>query len=109
MCLTFWKQGIIMGYKLTFDEDIAKILYEFGQHLIYDDRGDLGFTSYYGRSDHKYNGVVRTDHPSALHHYHIGTILVLVSQLMALTATGLSMKEAYEEIKNEGENESESS
>ena len=71
--------------------------------MIKDDAHDLGFTSYRSRANHKYHGVVRPDHPSALHHWQIGSMLVLLSQFLALADTAAEAAEIAEEINDESE------
>lgn len=67
-----------------FDDDYTKILYNLGKAMIYDDKADLGYTTYYGRKSHKYNGRYSPNHPSPLHHWQAGSILVLLSQFLSL-------------------------
>jgi hypothetical protein len=84
-----------------FDKDFAKCIYETGKALIYDDKADLGFTSYKGRSSHKYHGKNAPNHPSPAHHWMAGTLLVMVSQFMALAATAQQAADAFgEDINN---------
>ena len=53
--------------------------------MIYkDDAHDFGFMFYISRNSHKYHGVVQPDHPSNLYHWQVGSVLVLLSQFMAL-------------------------
>lgn len=72
--------------------------------LIKDDAHDLKFMSYKSRNSHKYHGVVQTDHPSNLHHWQVGSVLVLLSQFMAVADTASETLEIADEME-ENENE----
>lgn len=52
-------------------------MWNLGENLIHDDKGDLGYFNYRGRRSHRYHGVSSPDHPSALHHWQAGVVLVL--------------------------------
>jgi hypothetical protein len=77
-----------MGFE--FDPDFNKILYDLGTHMIHDDRHDLGYFSYKSRNSHRYNGKLAPIHESVLHHWQLGSILVLMSQLIHLAQMGAS-------------------
>jgi hypothetical protein len=79
------------------DKDFAKAIYNLGHLLIHDDKGDLGFTTYHGRSSHTYHGKKAPDHPSPVHHWMAGTALVMISQIMALAATAQEAASVYSE------------
>jgi len=87
--------------KFSFDSDFAKILYNFGSAMIRDDANDLGFMSYRSRNSHKYYGVISPDHPSNLHHWQVGSVLVLLSQFMALADTASEALEIASEMEEE--------
>lgn len=89
--------------RFTFDSDFAKILYNFGSAMIKDDAHDLGFMSYRSRNSHKYHGVIKPDHPSNLHHWQVGSALVLISQLMALADTASEAMEIADEMEEDKE------
>ena len=60
-------------------------MYTLGENLIKDDRGDLGYGSYYGRNSHIYHGSRNPNHPSPFHHYQVGTVLCLLAQVLRIT------------------------
>lgn len=80
------------------DKDVSKILYNLGESMIHDDRGDLGWTTYRNRRLHRYQGRAAPHHASPLHHWIWGTGLCLVAQMMALAQTANEAREVYEDI-----------
>ena len=65
----------------------------FGESLIRDDRGDLGYFTYRNRKRHKYHGQVSPHHPSPFHHYQIGTVVTLASYFLAPLAMYIDLKD----------------
>jgi hypothetical protein len=65
----------------------------FGESLIRDDAGDLGYLTYRNRKRHTYHGKKSPHHPSPLHHYQIGTIITLSSYFLAPLAMALDMRD----------------
>jgi hypothetical protein len=84
-----------------FDKDMAKILYNLGESMIYDDRGDLGWVTYRNRRLHQYGGKPAPNHSSPVHHWMAGTALCLMAQAMALVATAQEAKAVYDDIELE--------
>lgn len=75
----------------------CEILYNLGETLLYDDRQDIGFFTYRKRQNHYYNGKKSEDHPSALHHWQLGALLVLFSEIAGLVAIAREMQKPPEE------------
>jgi hypothetical protein len=73
--------------------DLIEALSIFGESLIKDDAGDLGYFSYRNRRRHRYRGKPSPHHPSPLHHYHFGTLLCLTSYILAPLALASDMQE----------------
>lgn len=80
------------------DKDVAKILYNLGESMIHDDRGDLGYVTYRNRKLHHYGGKLAPDHPSPVHHWMLGTLLCLTAQGLALVKTAQEAQEVYQDI-----------
>lgn len=80
------------------DKDIAKILYNLGESMIHDDRGDLGWVTYRNRKTHHYGGHLAPNHSSPFHHWQAGTLLCLVAQAMALISTAQEAQTVLQEI-----------
>jgi hypothetical protein len=76
--------------KLSIPE--CEIIYNLGETLLYDDRGDIGFFTYRKRKNHYYNGKKSEDHPSPVHHWQLGALLVLFSEIAGLLAIAREMK-----------------
>lgn len=88
------------------DKDIAKILYNLGASMIKDDASDLGWTTYKNRRLHHYAGRHAPNHSQPVHHWQVGTLMCIASQLMALASTAIDAQNTYAEIQaqlNEGE------
>jgi len=64
----------------------CEIIYNIGEALLFDDRGDIGFFTYRHRNNHYYNGKKSPNHPSPLHHWQIGALLVIFSEIAGLAA-----------------------
>ena len=75
------------------DDTVYKIMYELGSALINDDSGDLYRTTYKYRPRYKYHGKRAPHHESPLHHWQLGTILVLLSQFGVLANTAMEAQE----------------
>lgn len=80
------------------DDTLTNLMYTLGENLIMDDRGDLGYGSYKGRSSHIYHGRRSPNHPSPLHHYQAGTILCLLAQFLRLTNVAAEAQAAAAEF-----------
>lgn len=65
----------------------------FGEALIRDDKGDLGYFDYRNRRRHTYHGKNAPHHPSPFHHYQVGTILSLIAYCLAPIAMAIDIKE----------------
>ena len=85
---------------VEFDKDVAKILYNLGESMIHDDRGDLGYVTYRNRKLHHYGGKPAPDHPSPVHHWMLGTLLCLTAQGLALVKTAQEAQEVYQDIQS---------
>jgi hypothetical protein len=55
--------------------------------LIDDDKQDIGYTTYRGRTSHRYHGEIRPDHPSPFHHYQAGLVLCGVGNILGVLDT----------------------
>lgn len=66
--------------------DQANMLYNLGEWLIEDDRHDIGYTTYTNRKNHYYHGKKAPYHESPIHHWQIGGILLLLSQMAGALA-----------------------
>jgi len=80
------------------DDSLTRLMYTLGENLIKDDRADLGYGSYYGRSGHRYHGVSSPNHSSPFHHYQVGTVLCLLAQMLRLTNVAAEAQEATADI-----------
>lgn len=65
----------------------------FGESLIRDDAGDLGYFNYRNRKRHKYHGIKSPHHPSPWHHYQVGTVVSLLSYALAPIAMYIDLKD----------------
>jgi hypothetical protein len=70
----------------------------FGESLIRDDKGDLGYFNYRNRKRHRYHGRHSPHHPSPIHHYMAGTVLTLGSYLLAPIAMYLDLKDELGDV-----------
>lgn len=70
----------------------------FGESLIRDDKGDLGYLNYRNRRRHTYHGKKSPDHPSPVHHWQAGTALCLTSYLLAPIAMYLDMRDELGDV-----------
>lgn len=52
--------------------------------MLYDDRHDIGYFQYWGRSDHYYNGRHAPDHPLPTHHWQGAVFGMIFAQLGAM-------------------------
>lgn len=75
--------------------DLVETFNLFGESLIKDDAGDLGYFTYRNRNRHTYHGKKSPHHPSPVHHYMLGTGLCLLSYFMAPLAVALDIKEEF--------------
>lgn len=78
------------------DDSIIKMMWDFGEALVRDDAGDLGYASYRGRHNHIYHGKRSPDHPSPFHHYQVGTLMCLAAQLLQLGTVADEAREVAE-------------
>jgi len=76
---------------------LGEKLYNLGDFLLWDDRGDIGRGAYYGRKEHVYKGQPSPDHPSPYHHWPIGILLMALGQTIGTLATLNDMKDAVTE------------
>lgn len=86
---------------MDFDKDMAKILYNLGESMIHDDRGDLGWVTYRNRRLHTYGGRPAPNHSNPMHHWMAGTLLCLTAQAMALVSTAQEAQAVYQDIQAE--------
>lgn len=70
----------------------------FGEQLIRDDKGDLGYFDYRNRRRHKYHGRYSPNHPSPVHHYQAGTVISLVSYMLAPIAMYLDLQDELGDV-----------
>ena len=80
------------------DDSVTKIMYDLGEALIADDKGDLGYFSYRNRPRHRYHGVSSPRHDSALHHWQAGVLLMLGAQFLHLSQLVNEAKEVVEDF-----------
>jgi hypothetical protein len=76
------------GYK------IAEGMYNLGRFLIEDDKFDVGHFAYRNRP-HYYHGEFSKDHPSPLHHWIYGTLLIVGAEVMGTLLTLKQMRDGY--------------
>lgn len=67
----------------------------FGESLIRDDKGDLGYLTYRNRRRHRYHGKLAPDHPSPVHHWQLGTLLILLSDFLAPMAMAIDLRDEF--------------
>lgn len=79
--------------------ELWEALHDISLFLIVDDQHDLGRFSYYGDESHYYRFQKRPDHPSPFHHYQLGILGLVVSQIGALFSTVLDIKNGMMEEK----------
>ena len=82
------------------DDSVYKIMYELGRNLIWDDRADIYRTVYAHRPRHKYHGKISPHHTGGLHHYMLGSLLVLLSQFGVLANTAMEAQEIAREMED---------
>lgn len=75
-----------------------ELVHDISMFLILDDKHDIGRTVYYNRSDHWYHGKNNVHHPSPWHHYQIGIMGLLVSQIGSIISKGMEMVGDYRKI-----------
>ena len=75
----------------------CELIYNLGETLLYDDRQDIGFFTYRKRKNHYYNGKKSEDHPSPVHHWQLGALLVLFSEIAGLVAIAREMQKPPQE------------
>lgn len=84
--------------------DQAEMLNNLAVSLIEDDRHDIGYTTYRNRNSHYYHGKRSPNHDSPWHHWQIGGILYIISQIAGAIALTHEMHqgeaEGNEEIVN---------
>jgi hypothetical protein len=83
------------------DDSVYKLMWELGHALIKDDKSDLYRTTYAHRPRHKYHGKIAPHHASPLHHWQLGSLLVLLAQFGVLANTAMEAKELAEVIEDE--------
>jgi hypothetical protein len=83
------------------DDSVYRLIWELGHALIQDDRSDLYRTTYAHRPRHKYHGKVSPHHPSPIHHWMLGSILVLAAQFGALANTAIEAQQLAREMEEE--------
>ena len=66
--------------------DQAELLNNWAVSLIEDDRADIGYTTYRNRNSHYYHGKKSPDHESPFHHWQIGGIAYIISQIAGAIA-----------------------
>lgn len=74
----------------------ARGLYNTGELLLYDDKHDIGYFTYYNRP-HVYHGKLEKDHPSPLHHWPVGVIFMFAGQMLGIVDTLNQMKLGMQE------------
>ena len=65
---------------------VAKFVDKLGEFLIADDKHDLGYYAYKNRKNHYYHGIKSPNHPSMMHHWQVGGIMMFGAQMMAAAA-----------------------
>ena len=83
------------------DDSIYRLMYELGHALIQDDRSDLYRTTYAYRPRHKYHGKIAPHHTSPLHHWQLGSVLVLLAQFGVLANTAMEAQQLAQELEDE--------
>lgn len=74
---------------------LFELLHNFSMFLIRDDSHDIGHFTYYDRHNHFYHGRPSPHHPTALHHYQLGIVGLLVSQIGSLISKGSEMYDDF--------------
>ena len=85
------------------DDSVYRLMYELGHALIQDDRDDIYRTVYAYRPRHKYHGKLAPHHPSGLHHWQIGSVLVLLAQFGVLANTAAEAQQLAQDLEAEDE------
>jgi hypothetical protein len=75
--------------------EFFEIVHNLSMFLLIDDKHDLGRTVYYNRNDHYYHGHHSPHHPSPYHHWQIGLMGLLFSQIGPMISQGLDMYNDY--------------
>jgi len=73
--------------------DQAEMLNNLAVSLIEDDRHDIGYTTYRNRNSHYYHGRKSPNHESPWHHWQIGGILYIISQIAGAIALTREIQE----------------
>lgn len=79
---------------------IFELIHNVSMFLIMDDKDDLGRFTYYDRHEHWYQGKNSPHHPTPWHHWQIGAIGLLVSQIGALVSKGVEMYNDYKDVES---------
>lgn len=85
---------------MSFPTEIFELIHNFSMFLIKDDKHDIGQFIYYDRDSHYYHGKHSPDHPTAFHHWQIGLMGLVISQLGSLISKGSEMYSDYKKIEN---------
>lgn len=76
---------------------IAKTIYTLGELMVKDDISDLGYTTYRNRRNHYYHGKHSPNHPSPFHHWQVGTMFMVLGQLMGIASVAREAQAAQAE------------
>jgi hypothetical protein len=83
------------------DDSVYKLIYELGNAMIKDDAGDLYRTTYKYRPRYKYHGKLSPHHASPVHHWMLGSLLVVAAQLGVLANTAAEAQAIASEMQEE--------
>lgn len=80
--------------------ELFELLHNISMFLIMDDKHDLGRFTYYDRHEHYYQGKHSPHHPTPWHHWQIGALGLMVSQIGALMSKGVEMYNDYKDAES---------
>lgn len=83
--------------------ELFEIIHNVSMFLLMDDKHDLGRGVYYERDDHYYHGRFSAHHPSMWHHWQIGVLGLVVSQLGTFVTKGMELFGDYQRIGQNGD------
>ena len=81
-------------------EQLFELIHNVSLYLLIDDKSDLGRFQYYGRDDHYYHGKHSPDHPSPFHHWQIGILGLIVSQLGSIMTKASEMYNTFQAVES---------
>lgn len=64
--------------------EFCRTVHDLGLMLLVDDIHDIGYFTYFGRWHHIYRGKRSPHHPSPLHHWQLGIVMLLLAKIAGL-------------------------